>query len=86
MCDVRDVHLKIKELSAGNADGRPHLYVKDLAKELNIPVIEIKPLLDALYSIAFIDRYKDCEDIIALTETGKNGEIPLKGNWEKSNE
>jgi len=83
MPNLRDVHLKIKALSKNNQDGRPHIYVTDLAKELNIPTDDVKPFLAVLHSTAFIDYYKDCKDIIALTETGKTSEIPLHGSWEK---
>lgn len=85
MCNIRDVHLKIKELSSNKPGGRPHIYAKNLAKELGITEDEIKPFLDLLYSIAFVDHYKDCTDIIALTEKGKREEIPLS-SWQREDE
>lgn len=86
MYNLRDVHLKIKELSKDNADGRPHIYVSRLAEELHVSTNDLKPFLEVLYSTAFIDYYKGCRDIIALTDTGKNEEIPLHGSWEKRSE
>jgi hypothetical protein len=83
MYNVRDVHLKIKELSSRNRDGRPHIHVNELAKDLHVSLGELKPLLDTLYATAFIDHYKGCTDIVSLTETGKNSEIPLHGSWER---
>ena len=74
--NLRDVHLKMKEMGKDDRDGRPHIYVKDLAKELNATTDEIKPLLEVLYTTAFVDYYKDCKDIVALTEMGKNSDIP----------
>lgn len=76
MYNLRDVHLKIKEISSGNAGGRPHIQVSELAKELNISTDELKPFIDALYATAFIDYYKGCKDVVSLTETRKNKEIP----------
>jgi len=84
MYNIRDVHLKIKAISSDNHDGRPHIHVTDLAKDLNMSVGELKPFLDALYSVAFIDHYKGCEDIVSLTETGKNGDIPLPAGRKES--
>jgi len=83
MCNIRDVHLKIKEMSGTNLGGRPHIQVNELAANLNISSNELKPLLDGLYSIAFIDYYKDCRDVVSLTDTGKVGDIPLPGNWQR---
>ncbi|PQJ12325.1 hypothetical protein CJD36_000785 [Flavipsychrobacter stenotrophus] len=77
MSNIRDVHLKIKELSSNNPDGHRHIRVNQFVKELNSTIYELQSFLDALYSTAFIDYYKGCKDVIALTETGKNGEIPL---------
>lgn len=85
MCNIRDVHLKIKELSGKQPGGRPHIYAKKVAKELGVTEDEIKPFLDLLYSIAFVDHYKDCKDIIALTEKGKREDIP-QSSWQKEDE
>jgi hypothetical protein len=79
MSDICNVHLKIQEISKSNAGGRPHIFVKELAKQLNAPADEIRPFLDILYSTAFIDYYRDCRDVIALTEAGIKGEIPPTG-------
>jgi hypothetical protein len=67
----------MKEISGNYADGRPHIYVSRIREELNTSTEEIQAFLKVLYSIGFISYYKDCKDVVSLTETGKNGEIPL---------
>lgn len=76
MYTIKDVHLKIKEISRIHFNGAPHIHIDTLKKELNIPLRDIAFFLDILHSIGFINYFRGCKDVFSLTETGKSQDIP----------